>query len=89
MKIRDLCANIREIKYKKEERQKISHFWSPKESSYGWERRREKGRREKKRNKRREEKRKKREVEEPKRYEILKFCMDFHEIVWIVACPQT
>ena len=76
MKMRDLCANKREIKYKKEERPKISHFWSPKESSYGWERRREKGRKEKKKRKRREE-------EEPKRYEILKFCMDFHEIVWI------
>ena len=61
MKMKDLCANKREIKYKKEERQKISHFWSPKESSYGWERRREKGIREKnKKNKRREE-------EEPKR----------------------
>ena len=77
MKMKDLCANKREIKYKKEERQKISHFWSPKESLYGWERRREKGIREKnKKNKRREE-------EEPKRYGILKFCMDFHEIVWI------
>ena len=28
-------------------RPKISHFWSPKESSYSWERRREKGRIEK------------------------------------------
>ena len=79
--MRDLCANKREIKYKKEERQKISHFWSPKVSSYGWERIREKERREKK--KRREDKRKRREEEEPKRYGILKFCMDFHEIVWI------
>ena len=32
MKMRDLCANKREIKYKKEERLKISHFWSPKET---------------------------------------------------------
>ena len=39
------------MKYKKEVRPKISHFWSPKESSYGWDRRREKGRREKKKNK--------------------------------------
>ena len=54
MKMRDLCSNKREIKYKKE-RPKISHFWSPKKSSYGWERRREKGRREKKKKKRREE----------------------------------
>ena len=90
MKMRDLCANKREIKYKKEERQKKSHFWSPKESSYDWERRREKGPREKKKKKkRREEKRKRREEKEPKRYGILKFCMDFHGIVWIVACPQT
>ena len=83
MKMRDLCSNKREIKYKKEERLKISHFLSPKESSYSWERRREKGRSEKKKKKRREEKRKRREEEEPKRYGILKFCMDFQEIVWI------
>ena len=83
MKMRDLCANKREINYKKEERPKISHFLSPKESSYGWERRREKGRREKKKKKRREEILKRREEEEQKRYGILKFCMDFHEIVWI------
>ena len=48
---RDLCANKREIKYEKEVRPKISHFWSLKESSYGWERRREKGRGEKKKKK--------------------------------------
>ena len=57
MKMRDLCANKGEIKYKKEDRPKISHFLSPKESSYSWERRR----REKKKKKRREEKRKRRE----------------------------
>ena len=84
MKMRDLCANKREIKYKKEERPAIPHFWFPKESLYGWERRRERGRREKKKKKkRREEKRKRREEEEPKRNGILKFCMDFHELVWI------
>ena len=51
---------------------------------------------EKRRRRREEEKRKRREEEEQKRYGILKFGMDFHEIVWIsmefvwiVACPQT
>ena len=39
---------------------KISHFSSPKESSYGWERRREKGIREKKKKKRRGEEEEKR-----------------------------
>ena len=67
MKMRDLCANKREIKYKKEERPKISHFWSPKESSYGWERRRENGRREKRKKKRREEKRRGREEKKSKK----------------------
>ena len=57
MKMRDLCANKREIKYKKKETQKISHFWSLKESSYSWERRKEeeeekrRGREEKKKSK--------------------------------------
>ena len=72
--------------------QKYLIFWSPKESSYGWERRKrkeEEKRRRRREDKRkgREEERKKREEEEPKRFGILKFCMDFHGIVWIVACP--
>ena len=57
-----------EIKYKKEVRPKISHFWSPKESSYGWERRREKGRGEKKKKKKR-----------PRKVRKSSFCM---ELVW-------
>ena len=44
---------------------------------------REEERKEEEKKKRREEKRKRREEEEQKRYGILKFCMDFHEIVWI------
>ena len=45
-----------------------------------------------------EEEEKRREDEEKRRRKkqkgiewngILKFCMDFHEIVWLVACPQT
>ena len=42
-----------------------------------------KKRKEEEEEKRKEEKRKRREEEEPKRYGILKFYMDFHEIVWI------
>ena len=38
---------------------------------------------EEKRRRRGEEKRKRREEEEQKMYRILKFCMDFHDIVWI------
>ena len=48
------------LSIKRRRDKKISHFWSPKESSYGSERRREKGRREKKEEKRREEEEKRR-----------------------------
>ena len=51
-----------------------------------------------KRRRRREEKKKKRREEEVKNkkvwnyeflYGIPKFCMNFHAIGWLVACPQT
>ena len=47
----------------------------------------EKGREEKKEKKKK--KRRRRGLQERARYGILKFCMDFHGIVWIVACSQT
>ena len=44
---------------------------------------------EEKRKRRKEEKKSKKVWNYELLYGILKFCMDFHAIVWIVTCPQT
>ena len=70
MELEDISANKRKINYKKGMRPKISHFWSPKESSYGL------GGKKRERKKGKEEKEEEEEEEAKKGMELYGTCIE-------------